>query len=298
MTTDLDVAGSLAYVTTEYGLTVVDISDPTAPVERGSCDDCGWMAAGVEVVGTLAYLAVNGHALRVVDVYDPWLPYCVGSCENWECDGRDVAVSGIHAYVADRYFGLRVIDVSNPTLPVEIGSVPLDGRPNGVDVAGNLVYVACGDEGLYVVDAADPTAPEEIASFQTGDSSLKVDTDGQRIHVSDADDGLWILRFDTETGAEMSPSPGRIDVRVHPNPFNPQTTITLSLEREERATVAVFDLTGRRIAVLADGIFTVGPHPLTWNGRNSQGRAMPSGTYIVRLETESGVEARKVMLVR
>ena len=29
-----------------------------------------------------------------------------------------------------------------------------------------------------------------------------------------------------------------------------------------------------------------------------QGRAMPSGTYIVRLESDSGVEARKVMLVR
>ena len=37
---------------------------------------------------------------------------------------------------------------------------------------------------------------------------------------------------------------------------------------------------------------------VTWRGTNVSGRAMPSGTYVVRLETESGVEARKVMLVR
>jgi flagellar hook assembly protein FlgD len=49
---------------------------------------------------------------------------------------------------------------------------------------------------------------------------------------------------------------------------------------------------------LADGLLNGGTHTLTWNGRDSQGHAMPSGTYIVRLETESGVEARKVMLLR
>ena len=36
----------------------------------------------------------------------------------------------------------------------------------------------------------------------------------------------------------------------------------------------------------------------TWNGCDVAGHAMPSGTYIVRLETESGAEARKVSLIR
>ena len=37
---------------------------------------------------------------------------------------------------------------------------------------------------------------------------------------------------------------------------------------------------------------------VVWNGKGATGRAVPSGTYVVRLETESGVEARKVMLLR
>jgi hypothetical protein len=89
-----------------------------------------------------------------------------------------------------------------------------------------------------------------------------------------------------------------LSLAVHPNPFNPQTTITFSLERDEWAKIGVYELTGRRVVVLADRILPADAHTLTWNGRDSQGRAMPSGTYVVHLETDSGVEARKVMLIR
>ena len=60
----------------------------------------------------------------------------------------------------------------------------------------------------------------------------------------------------------------------------------------------VYDLTGRRITTLASREFWTGSHSLTWNGHDVQGRAMSSGNYIVRLETGSGVEARKMMLIR
>lgn len=68
--------------------------------------------------------------------------------------------------------------------------------------------------------------------------------------------------------------------------------------RDEWADVGVYELTGRRVVVFADQTLPTGAYALTWNGRDAQGRAMPSGTYVVRLETESGVETRKVMLIR
>jgi hypothetical protein len=86
--------------------------------------------------------------------------------------------------------------------------------------------------------------------------------------------------------------------RATPNPFNPQTTITFEISREQDLVVAVYDLLGRRVRTLANEHRAAGRHELSWNGRDSQGRAMPSGTYIVRLETESGFQARKVMLIR
>ena len=60
----------------------------------------------------------------------------------------------------------------------------------------------------------------------------------------------------------------------------------------------IFDLAGLLVATLLDEAGPADCHEVTWNGRDSQGRALPSGPYIVRLETEDRVEARKVMLVR
>ena len=84
----------------------------------------------------------------------------------------------------------------------------------------------------------------------------------------------------------------------HPNPFNPHTNIKFALDQPQHTEVAVYDLTGRLLGVLADRIYAAGDHSVVWNGKDAMDRAVPAGTYVVRLETESGVEARKVMLLR
>ena len=86
--------------------------------------------------------------------------------------------------------------------------------------------------------------------------------------------------------------------RPAPNPFNPRTIVSFSVDRPRQVTISVFDMTGRRIAVIADQAYNAGSHTVEWNGRDSSGRAVSSGTYLVRMETEDRVVARKVMLIR
>jgi hypothetical protein len=85
---------------------------------------------------------------------------------------------------------------------------------------------------------------------------------------------------------------------VYPNPFNPQTTITFTLDQPQHVEVAVYDLTGKLLGVLASRSYDAGNHSTDWNGKDSMGRAVPSGTYVVRLNTESAAQAKKMMLVR
>ena len=50
---------------------------------------------------------------------------------------------------------------------------------------------------------------------------------------------------------------------------------------------------------MLDGkMFDSGEHMITWDGRDDSGRSVPSGTYVVRLQTKESVQGRKVMLVR
>ena len=99
------------------------------------------------------------------------------------------------------------------------------------------------------------------------------------------------------SAAPQAPPPARL-VGNHPNPFNPTTTIVFDLGQEQRVTINVFDVEGRRISTITNQIFGPGIHSVKWAGRDQQGRTVPSGTYLIQLETEDGAEARKISLVR
>jgi hypothetical protein len=85
---------------------------------------------------------------------------------------------------------------------------------------------------------------------------------------------------------------------AQPNPFNPQTAIAFSVARTQAVELAVYDMAGRRVTVLADGVVTAGEHRVVWQGRDDAGQAMPSGTYMLKLTTEESVRTSKMMLVR
>lgn len=79
----------------------------------------------------------------------------------------------------------------------------------------------------------------------------------------------------------------------YPNPFNPSTSIRFYLAQNGPANLQVFDLTGRLIQTLSQGVQTAGWHQYQWNAA-----ALPSGVYLYRLQTESGVQTRKMTLIK
>jgi subtilisin-like proprotein convertase family protein len=87
-------------------------------------------------------------------------------------------------------------------------------------------------------------------------------------------------------------------IGARPNPFNPTTTIRYALPRAGAATLAVYDLRGRLVRVLASGHHAAAVHETTWDGADASGRTMASGTYLLRLDDGRGAAAGKVMLLR
>ncbi len=87
-----------------------------------------------------------------------------------------------------------------------------------------------------------------------------------------------------------------------PNPFNPSTRISFdvpaSASGRVKATLAVYNLLGQKIADLFNGEIEAGRYNTVWNGRNSAGLEMPSGIYIYRLSTENFVESRRMVLMK
>ena len=86
--------------------------------------------------------------------------------------------------------------------------------------------------------------------------------------------------------------------RNMPNPFNPRTTISFAVSRPQRVRISVYDLTGRQVATLADTPYGAGYYSVVWDGMDAVGRAVASGTYVVRMEADDLQETLKVQLVR
>jgi len=82
-----------------------------------------------------------------------------------------------------------------------------------------------------------------------------------------------------------------------PNPLVSGTTFTLSLPSEGQVNLSVFDVRGRRVATLVDGTRPSGDSDAVWSGTDGRGGRLPSGVYLLRLETEAGVTTRKLALL-
>lgn len=83
-----------------------------------------------------------------------------------------------------------------------------------------------------------------------------------------------------------------------PNPFNPSTTITFSLAEGGAAELRVFDVRGRNLRVLAAGDLPAGEHSVTWDGRDDDGRPVPSGIYFYKLRCGGFEGLQRMVLLR
>ena len=81
--------------------------------------------------------------------------------------------------------------------------------------------------------------------------------------------------------------------RNYPNPFNPKTQLSFTLPEEGSVRLAVYDVAGRQIAVLANGHREAGRHSMPFDGSG-----LSSGVYFYRLEADGLVEQRKMVLMK
>jgi hypothetical protein len=86
----------------------------------------------------------------------------------------------------------------------------------------------------------------------------------------------------------------------YPNPFNPATTIKYTVPAGEtqnlaslRVTLKIYDVLGRNIATLIDGLQSPGQYSVVFNASN-----LPSGIYLYTLQAGKFIETKKMMLLK
>jgi hypothetical protein len=115
---------------------------------------------------------------------------------------------------------------------------------------------------------------------------LSVYLAGALVTFDDFDPGNpvnWDPLLDDLAAVDDVPGIEQVTVTAHPNPFNPQTTISFDLPRATAVSLAVYDLQGQLVRVLLKSTqYTAGRHQQAWDGRDVLGQAVASGTYFYR----------------
>ena len=214
-------------------------------------------------------------------------------------------LAGLGSLEGTRTLILDVMDLDDPVMhSVYIG--PTFATDHNLYVFNNYIFASNYTSGLRIIDIQDITNPVEVGFFDTYPFS---DTTGYHgawsaypffesgaIVVNSEPHGLFVLaptnlRVATASEAEV-PSLFTLSA-AHPNPFNPATSLTLSLPEAQSITVAAFDILGRQVAVLHSGMLPAGEHSLLFEGSD-----LPSGSYLVRALSASSAQTQPVTLAK
>ncbi len=203
--------------------------------------------------------------------------------------------------------GTDIIDVGNLRLRIALTESDIHwNAPNGITVheqtfrdmlpsaTGAAITLAQGDTVDYTQPFTCPTALAwtncELVAFLQSDATREV--------LQSAKITLAELNHQTSINDNAS-LPDRFKLEQnYPNPFNASTTIKYTLANEGVVRLAVYDLAGRKIAVLADGLQGAGMHQVIWNGTDDEGRAVTSGVYFCKIEFEGRSQTNRMLFLK
>ena len=80
---------------------------------------------------------------------------------------------------------------------------------------------------------------------------------------------------------------------AYPNPFNPSTSISLSISDAGNVNVSVYNLKGQMVSALAEGYMNAGNYTFNWDASDQV-----SGMYLIKAETGGNVSIQKLLLIK
>jgi len=186
----------------------------------------------------------------------------------------------------------------------EIGSLASLDSHTQTSASGSKTYAKQTSQGsqngtttsvTWIVRWTAPASGAGDALFYVAGNAANGNssTSGDRIYaISETwtESDISAVSIPLLAAAELKPN--------YPNPFNPRTTIAYDLSESQSVMLSIYGLDGRLVRQLENGIRSEGTHEVVWDGLDSRGMTVSSGTYFYRLLTNRVDVKRSMVLVR
>ena len=184
----------------------------------------------------------------------------------------------------DGLLDLAVVDVNPATGPALIVLV---GQRDGMPVV----------EGRYPLPGV---GSQVLAGDVNGDGATDLVVLGRSVEGGDGGAFVFLnqdIPAATAIAAEMTSTPSAFALGAnYPNPFNPATTIPVSVAASTGdVDLTIYNVLGQPVREVWNGPLAAGEHRLTWDGRDAEGQAIAAGVYLVRLHQGDQTRIRKMV---
>jgi len=204
----IEIVDDLLYLANyDGGVVILDISNPTDPVELATIDVDG-DARELDVEGNFIYVVKGKDGFSIVNISDLNNPSITATLPM-EHVAVNVRVHDGYAYVCDWRDGFKIVDISNPGNPVIVSTYKTDsdnsvyvGYVWDVEIKGDYAYIPDQSYGFQVVDISDKYNPTKINHFRTGNRPYDVEIDGDVIYIALDYNGVMAYDISDPANAE------------------------------------------------------------------------------------------------
>jgi hypothetical protein len=86
--------------------------------------------------------------------------------------------------------------------------------------------------------------------------------------------------------------------KAYPNPFNSNAIISFAMPEAGQANVEIYDVLGRKVTTLSEGMQAAGEHSIVWNGKDQSGKPIATGIYLCRIKTSTEDRVLKLQYLK
>jgi PKD repeat protein len=166
------------------------------------------------------------------------------------------------------------------------------------DATGGGNPLSIGDGQLLTLEFQASGEAGESSMLDFTAESVVGDSGGNPIAGVQFIDGGCVLTDQTGLEDPLGSTPRTHLFPVAPAPISHRGTFAFELAESSPVSLRIYDIRGRLVSVLVEGVRSAGRHSVVWWGRDDDDRLRASGVYFVRLTAGAYSETRKFVVVR
>ena len=258
--------------------TIIEAVNPATGMVVATSTD----AQGGFEFGAWENAVIRARAVGCVGVY-------AGDTRNWRESQWNGAVAGM-TLTLDPVAESGMATFSGQVNDAATGNGMANAWVFGFDAAGQVYFSVTGATGAFGI----PNTANGNLDMLVSAVGYEPAAASAQINDAHGSGTINAQRTGVTSVKNTAPLPSTPTLfQNYPNPFNPVTTIAFALPERSHVSIRVFDLLGRQVDVVADGVMNAGSHRLSFDAS-----ALPTGIYMYRLESGGVTQTRRMTLTK